>query len=87
MAHHKSALKRIRQDKKRKLYNRQNKKLVKFAIRAVREASTFEEANEKLKSATSVLDKVVSRGVLHKNTASNRKAALAKFVNKLKSKA
>ncbi len=81
MAHHKSALKRIRQSRKLKLYNRLNKKLVKFAIRDVREAKTYEDATAKLQKVTSILDKVTSRGVMHKNTAANQKSALAKFVN------
>ena len=77
MAHHKSAIKRIRQTRKRKLYNRLNKKSAKMAIRAVRESKTFEEGLENLKKATSVLDKVTAHGVLHKNTASNRKIGRA----------
>lgn len=84
MAHHKSAIKRIRQTRKRKLYNRLNKKTAKLAIRAVRESKTFEEGLENLKKATSVLDRVAARGVLHKNTASNRKSSLSKYVFSLK---
>jgi small subunit ribosomal protein S20 len=84
MAHHKSALKRMRQSRKRRLYNRQNKKTAKFAVRAVREATTFEEALEKFRLATKILDRISAKDVLHKNTAANKKSALAKFVNKLK---
>ena len=84
MAHHKSALKRIRQTRKRKIYNRQYKKSAKFAIRAVRESKTFDEALEKFKAATSILDKVAAKGILHANTASNKKSSLAKYVNKLR---
>lgn len=84
MAHHKSALKRIRQSKKLKLYNRLNKKTMKFAIRDVMEAKTFEEANEKFQKATKILDKNTARGILHKNTAAHRKSSLAKFVNSKK---
>jgi len=83
MAHHKSALKRIRQSRKARIYNRQNKKLVKFAIREVREAKTYEEAVEKLRKAMSILDKVAARGVIHKNNAANKKSALTKLVKKL----
>ena len=84
MAHHKSALKRIRQSKKRRLYNRLNKKQVKEAIKAVKASQNFEEAFEKLKLATKVLDKVAARGVLHKNNVANKKSKLARFVNSLK---
>jgi len=84
MAHHKSALKRIRQSRKRRLYNRLNKKLVKNAIRSVLESKTAEEAINNFSKANSVLDKVAARGVLHKNNIANKKSRLAKFVNKLK---
>lgn len=80
MAHHKSALKRIRQTKKRRLYNRLNKKLVKVALRAVREAKTAEEAIATFSKATSILDRVAARGVVHKNYAANHKSALSKLV-------
>ncbi|MFQ3580248.1 MAG: 30S ribosomal protein S20 [Bacteroidales bacterium] len=84
MAHHKSALKRIRQSRKRRLYNRLNKKLVKNAIRSVLESKTAEEAISNFSKANSVLDKVAARGVLHRNNVANKKSRLAKFVNKLK---
>ena len=83
MAHHKSAIKRIRQNRKRNLYNRANRKLVKEAVKAVRLSKTADEAKAALVKATSVLDKVTSRGVIHKNTAANRKSSLARFVNRL----
>jgi len=86
MAHHKSALKRIRQSKRLKLYNRLNKKMLKVAIRSVRESKSFDEASEKMKTASKVLDKLSSRKILHKNNAANKKASLAKFVNNLKPK-
>lgn len=84
MAHHKSALKRIRQSNRRRIYNRQNKRTMKLAIKDVRESKTFEEAVENLRKATRILDKVTARGIIHKNAAANRKSALAKLVNSLK---
>lgn len=84
MAHHKSALKRIKQASKRRLYNRAFKKEVKMAVRSVREAKTYETALENFKKATSVLDKVSSKGIIHKNNASNKKSKLYKVVSALK---
>ncbi len=84
MAQHKSAMKRIRQSNKKRLYNRMNKKTLKEAIKAVRTAETFEEASEKLKTASKVLDKVAARRIYHKNNVANKKSKLAKFVNSLK---
>jgi small subunit ribosomal protein S20 len=84
MAHHKSALKRIRQSDKKRIYNRQNKKSIKLSVRAINEADNFETAQQKLSEAFKVLDKAAARGILHKNTAANKKARLTKRVNKLK---
>lgn len=84
MAHHKSALKRIRQNKKRRLYNRLQKKQLKLAIKAVREAGEYDKAIENFKKATKLLDKLAVKGVIHKNNAGNKKSRLAKLINKLK---
>ncbi|HYF02108.1 MAG TPA: 30S ribosomal protein S20 [Patescibacteria group bacterium] len=84
MAHHKSALKRIRQDKKRKSYNRFNKKQMREALKAVRTATTHEAGQDALRIATRILDKVAARGIIHKNNAANKKSSLAKLINKLK---
>lgn len=83
MAHHKSALKRIRQSRKARIFNRQYKKSMKMAIRGVKEATTFEEAIAKYQTATSILDKVSSKRIIHKNNAANHKSALYKLVKKL----
>lgn len=84
MAHHKSAIKRIRQTRTKKLYNRMNKKAMKLAIRGVREASSYEEGMKLLTKAYSVLDKITAHGTIHKNCAANRKSMLSAFVKKMK---
>ena len=84
MAHHKSAIKRIRQTRIRKLYNRANKKSLRLAIRKVREAASYDEGMVLLKKAYRVLDKVAARGVIHKNNAANKKSSLSVWVKKLK---
>ncbi len=84
MAHHKSALKRIRQNRRRRLYNRSNKKLAKEAIKAVKSSKSYDEAVEKLSKAYKILDKISAKRVLHKNNAANRKSQLARFVNSLR---
>ncbi|MBL7998509.1 MAG: 30S ribosomal protein S20 [Candidatus Kapabacteria bacterium] len=83
MAHHQSAIKRIRQSKKRNLYNRAVKKTVREATKAVRRAQDLASAEVSLRDAAKALDRAAAKGVLHKNTAANRKSALALFVNKL----
>jgi len=84
MAHHKSALKRIRQAENYRLYNRLKKKEMKKAIRSVREASSSEVASENLVRVTRVLDRLAAKHIIHKNKAANQKSKLSKFVKKMK---
>jgi small subunit ribosomal protein S20 len=83
---HKSALKRARQEKKRKVRNiaikSATKTSVKNVLKAVEEKS--ENAAEVLKSAASTLKKAAAKGVVHKNTASRKISRLTKKVNALK---
>ncbi len=83
MAHHKSALKRIRSSRRRKLYNRANKKQMREAVKAVRLSTELGVAREALRKAFSILDRATARGVIKKNSAANRKSSLAKHVQKL----
>lgn len=82
MAHHKSALKRIRQSRKRNAYNRHWKWLIKYASKAVRRATSLEEAERLLREAAKIIDRSAARGVIHPNAAARRKSRLAQFVNK-----
>jgi small subunit ribosomal protein S20 len=84
MAHHKSALKRMRQSEKKRIYNRQKRKGMKLSFRAVNEAKSFDQAQLELVKAFSVLDKAAAKGVIHKNTAAHKKSSLYKTIMKLK---
>ena len=84
MPHHKSAMKRIRQDKKRRARNRKVKSQVRGAVKAVRQAETGEDAQAKLVAASSTIDKAVKKGIVHKRTAARKKSRLAKKANALK---
>lgn len=81
----KSAKKRVEITKARTLRNNAIKSSVKTAVRkyetAVNNGNT-EEAKSALRAAISSLDKAVSKGVLHKNTAARKKSRLAKKVIK-----
>ncbi len=83
MAHHKSAIKRIRTERKARSRNRYYKRKVKEAIKAVMNSQTREEAFEKFKYTYSLLDKLVNKGIFHRNKAANRKAKLARYLNSL----
>ena len=80
MANTKSALKRMRQNEKRRLRNRAVRTRVRTALKTAR--ATLEtaggEAREAVTQAIRVLDKAVTKGVLHRNTAARKKSALAR---------
>ena len=79
MANHKSALKRARQNEKRRLRNKSVKTRVKSVVKAVRTAE--DDAAAKLDEAKSVIDKAAKRGVIHKRTAARNISRLAKHAN------
>ncbi len=81
MANIKSQIKRNRQNEKRRVRNKAVKSSLKTAIRKFNTANAAgdaELANELLRDASRKLDKAVSKGVIHKNQAANRKSAIAK---------
>lgn len=81
MAHHKSALKRIRQDETRKLRNRFYKKTTRSAIKRLRSMTDKSEAEQFLPKVISMIDKLAKRGTWHKNKASNLKSSLMRHIN------
>ena len=83
MPQHKSAEKRVRQTEKRRQRNLQKKTQIKSAIKKVRNASSKEAAAVELKKTCVVLDRMSSKGIIHKNKAANVKSKLSRFVNKL----
>jgi small subunit ribosomal protein S20 len=87
MPNHVSSEKRVRQDKKRRAYNRYYRVMAKRAIKDVVESTTFADAEAKFRRASQILDRIADRGLVHKNYAANHKAKLAHFINKLKAKA
>lgn len=86
MAHHKSAKKRIRSSEKRRVRNQQALSKVKTLVKKVYSETDKSKAEEALKESISFLDKCVSKGMIHKNTAARRKSSLTKFVNQLEAK-
>ncbi|HEY8346600.1 MAG TPA: 30S ribosomal protein S20 [Symbiobacteriaceae bacterium] len=78
MANTKSAKKRAIKAAKRAMRNKAIKSSVRTAIRKFREALGTEQAAARLSEAFRALDKAVSKGVIHKNTAARKKARLAK---------
>lgn len=81
MANIKSQIKRNAQNEKRRLRNKAVKSELKTLVRTFREAAAAgdtQAAESAMRAASRKLDKAVSKGVIHKNQAANRKAAIAK---------
>ena len=86
MANIKSQIKRNRQNEKRRLRNKSVKSSLKTAIRKFNEATATgdaESATALMRDASRKLDKAVSKGVIHKNQAANRKSAISKRLGSL----
>lgn len=81
MPQHKSPLKHMRTDKKRKVRNNYVKRTITTLTKELQQSP--ENAEAKLNELYSQLDKAAQKGVIHKRTATRRKARLASFVNKL----
>ncbi|MBI4371638.1 MAG: 30S ribosomal protein S20 [Elusimicrobia bacterium] len=83
---HKSALKAGRQALKRWLRNRDIKKSVRSAVRAVVDAAKAKDVGriaEMTAKASAVLDKAAQSGVLHWKAAARKKSRLAAQARKL----
>lgn len=83
MPHHKSCKKRLRQNKKQNLYNRHFKSMMKTAMKKVQISATTEEANTNMLAAQSIIDKLVTKGIIKKNNAAHKKSKLMKFISKI----
>ena len=86
MANIKSQIKRIGTNKKAQERNKAVKSELKTAIRSVKTAITAGDKDAAVKAghdAARKLDKAVSKGVIHKNQAANRKSAIAKKASSL----
>lgn len=83
----KSAKKRVLVNNKKAEINKSNKSEVKTALKkmnALFEAGNIEEIEAGYKATCSVLDKAVTKGIMHKNTAANKKSGFAVRLNALK---
>jgi small subunit ribosomal protein S20 len=89
MPNHKSSEKRVRQNEKRRVINRNNKGRLRTSIRKLRAALTEADASavqELLPATISTIDKAVQKGVLHRNAAARYKSRLTTRVNQSSAK-
>jgi small subunit ribosomal protein S20 len=86
LANTKSAIKRIKQNHKRRLRNRlfigRARTYVKQA-RSTMETGTPEDARQATLEAISALDKAAEKGIIHKNNAARRKSRLMHRLSKM----
>jgi small subunit ribosomal protein S20 len=83
VANIKSQIKRIKTNNAAHERNKAVKSSLRTASRRVREAlaaGDVDRAHELAREASQKLDKAVSKGVIHKNQAANKKSALNKAV-------
>ena len=89
MPKHKSAMKRLRQSKERRLRNRARKSHMKEAIKKLRTAINDKQDPDKekvmslYKAAVSTVAKTSSKGTIHSNTAARKIGRLTKAVSKV----
>ena len=89
MANIKSQIKRIKTNEKSQARNKSVRSSLKTAIRRFKDAVAAGDATkttEELRAASKALDIAVSKGVIHANSAANKKSALAKAANKTSAK-
>ena len=83
MANHKSALKRIRANNKKRLENRYYAKTMRNSLKNIRLTENKDEAGKKLPEVVSLIDKLAKKGIIHKNKAANLKSGLMKKLNRM----
>ena len=86
MANTRSAIKRMRQNPKRRLRNRYFTGAARTAIKKARttmEGGTAQDARTATLEAIRTLDKAADKGVIHKNNAARRKSRLMRQLAKI----
>ena len=83
MANHKSSIKRIRANEKKRLRNRYYHKTTRNAIKKLRLLTDKNEAVSMLPKVVSMIDRLAKKDVIHKNKAANLKSGIAVYINKL----
>lgn len=82
----KSALKNVKQSRKRRLRNISVKSNIKTVTKKVEQAAAggqVVQAQETLARAVSAVDKAASKGVIHKNKAARKVSRLTRIINKM----
>ena len=84
MANHKSAIKRVRSNDKKRLLNRYQHKTTRNSIRDFKEISKKKDALKSFPKIVSLIDKLSKKNIIHANKAANLKSKLAEHLARLK---
>ena len=76
----KSAKKQMRQNRKARVVNRDQRSTLRTAIKSVRVATSAKDAQDAYKSVEQLLDRAARKGLIHKNSAARHKSRLWKVV-------
>jgi small subunit ribosomal protein S20 len=84
VATHASALKAHRQNLKRRAANRQLRSRLRTALKKIRAAIEAGDATtrESLRGTLALIDRMASKGIIHRNTAGRYKSRIVKRLNK-----
>ncbi len=86
MANIKSAIKRARQNKKLRLHNASQRSTFRTHIKKIMSAienKDYQKATDEFKISQSIIDKVVSHGIIHINKASRIKSRINSKIKQL----
>lgn len=86
MANIKQQKKRVLTNEKRRMRNKSVRSATRTEIRKFREAVESDDkaaAEAQLRVASRKLDKAVTKGVFHRNSAANKKSNMARALNKM----
>lgn len=84
MANHKSAIKRVRSNDKKRVDNKYRHKTTRNAVKELRETTKKKEFEKEMPEVIAMIDKLAKKKVIHKNKAANLKSKLMKKANSLK---
>ncbi|MBC8478769.1 MAG: 30S ribosomal protein S20 [Candidatus Delongbacteria bacterium] len=83
MPHHKSCAKRVKTSTAARSRNRAYKSQLHTAMRRIYNTTDQAEAEQLRSSTDSLIDRLQSKGILHKKNAANKKSKLSRFVGNL----
>lgn len=83
MDRHPQQVKRERQDKKRRARNVEGLSRLRTHIKKVLSTTKKEDASSIYSNTVRIIDKAVSKNLIHKNTGARRKSQIARHLNSL----